>query len=374
MSPLPNSPSAGCVKADALDDAFDPMLLNQTTASNDNFSGNLCGTDTEDALLPFGIDERRLKDCKVSTLASVWGIPKMRLVQLKACFCLLHPHHPNSLVVVHQTGGRKTNILCTLGVIKRGIILIFIPLLTLSANVMHKFESSNPTWGNVGVYHLDKIFDYNRSAYKKLLHCCSEIKQSKSSTLFSFLLPQFLINCPRALGVFITCAQEWTLQLKAFVKKLSSHCLSFEESSIQDELFLEAFDNILFMPGNQHAGMNMLQSLHKIFLTDLLKPLRDILGWNRKAKDVQSCYYQALRLVKYTNNVVSSYLLRAFLSCHYESYKDRMRDDNTGDLLCSIAVEFQLFLSRLLQLADDHLQLMAYFFLVSGDFFEFVLA
>ncbi len=229
--PPPNAPSARCVKANALDDAFGAMLLYQTTPSNNNFSGDFGSADTEDALAPSGSYERRLKDCKVSTSASVWGIPTMRLVQLKACFCLLHPHRPNSLMVVHQTGGRKTNILRTLGVIKRGIILIFIPLLTLSTNVMHKFKLSNPTWGNVGVYHLEKIFDCNRSVYQKLLHHCSEIKQSTSSALFFFLLPQFLINHPGALGIFITCAQERTLWLIAMdeVHIHMQHGLSFRE-------------------------------------------------------------------------------------------------------------------------------------------------
>jgi hypothetical protein len=189
LPPLPDAASAFCIEADALDDAFNAMLLNQTTASNNNFSGNFGSAGTEDALPPPGVDERRLKDCIVSTLSSVWGIPRMRPVQLEVCFHLLHPHRPNSLVVVHQTGGGKTHILCTLGVIKRGINLIFIPLLTLSTNVMHKFESLNPTWGNIGVYHLDKIFDCNRSAYQKILHRCSEIKQSMSSTLFVFLSP-----------------------------------------------------------------------------------------------------------------------------------------------------------------------------------------
>jgi hypothetical protein len=124
----------------------------------------------------------------------------MHPVQLELCFCLLFLHCPNSLVVVHRTEGEKTHILRTLSVVERGIILIFIPLLTLSADVMHKFELSNPTWGNVGIYHLDKIFDCNCSMYQKLLHHCSEIKRSTLSTLFVFLSPQFLINHPNALA------------------------------------------------------------------------------------------------------------------------------------------------------------------------------
>jgi len=55
-------------------------------------------------------------------------------------------------------GGGKNHILRTLGVIERGIVLIFIPLLTLSADVMHKFDAANTTWGNVGVYHLDELY------------------------------------------------------------------------------------------------------------------------------------------------------------------------------------------------------------------------
>ena len=35
-----------------------------------------------------------------------------------------------------------------------------------------------------------------------------------------------------------------------------------------------------------------------------------------------SCYCQASRLVKCAYKVVSLYLLRSFMSCHYENYKD----------------------------------------------------
>ncbi len=58
-------------------------------------------------------------------------------------------------------GGGETHILRTLDVIERGIVLIFIPLFTLLADVMHQFEEYNPTWGNVGVYHLDELYDCN---------------------------------------------------------------------------------------------------------------------------------------------------------------------------------------------------------------------
>jgi hypothetical protein len=148
-----------------LDNAFDAMFLHPPIVSPDNFNDDWGAVVTKQALALSHVDDARLKDCIVTASASVWGIQMMRPTQLEACYRLLHPHRPNSLVVVHRTGGGKMHILRTLGVIERGIILIFIPLLTLLANVMHKFEDTNMTWGNVGVYHLDELYDSNRLAF-----------------------------------------------------------------------------------------------------------------------------------------------------------------------------------------------------------------
>ena len=40
----------------------------------------------------------------------------------------------------------------------------------------------------------------------------------------------------------------------AFVNKLSNRSLSFEETRIQAEIFLEAFDQVMFLPGDWHTG------------------------------------------------------------------------------------------------------------------------
>ena len=73
----------------------------------------------------------------------VWSVHEMYPAQLDAIYCLLHPVHPNHLTVFQRTGADKTHILRMLGVIERGIILIFIPLLTLSTDVMSKFTCAN---------------------------------------------------------------------------------------------------------------------------------------------------------------------------------------------------------------------------------------
>jgi superfamily II DNA helicase RecQ len=113
--------------------------------SPDNFGDVWVATNTEGALTLSSIDDSMLKECIVADLASVWGIPMMCPTQLEVCYHLLHPHRLNALVVVNQTGGGKTHIFWTLGVIECGIVLIFIPLLTLSADVMRKCEGAIST-------------------------------------------------------------------------------------------------------------------------------------------------------------------------------------------------------------------------------------
>jgi hypothetical protein len=82
----------------------------------------------------YGCDDDRLKSCIIAASASVWSVHEMYPAQLDAVYRLLHPVRPNHLAVIQGTGAGKTHILQTLGVIERGIILILIPLLTLSAD------------------------------------------------------------------------------------------------------------------------------------------------------------------------------------------------------------------------------------------------
>jgi hypothetical protein len=91
---------------------------------------------------------------------------------------------------------------------------------------------------------------------KKLLHRCSEFKQSMSTTLFVFLSPQFLINHPNVLDVFITCAQEQTLRLIAIdeVHIHVQHGLSFREEicALHVKFFRLIYGN---QPSNQHPRL-----------------------------------------------------------------------------------------------------------------------
>jgi superfamily II DNA helicase RecQ len=158
-----------------------------------------------------GCDDNRLKACIVAALTSIWGVPDRFPAQLNAVFCLLHPMKPNHLAVVERTGAGKTHILRMLDVIERGIVLIFIPLLTLLADVMSKFTCANHRFGTVIIQHLDELFDANKSAYKDLLEQCRGLRCSMTTTVFLFLSPQFLINHSNAREIFIKCSHCTTL-------------------------------------------------------------------------------------------------------------------------------------------------------------------
>jgi hypothetical protein len=161
--------------------------------------------ETAAAVAMSGCNKDRLKVCIVAASASNWGIWEMFLAQLDAVYSLLHPMHPNHLTVIQQTGAGKTHILQTLSVIKRGIVLIFIPLLTLSANVMSKFTCPDQCFGTVTNQHLDKLYDANKQVYKDLLQRCRGLLCSTTMTVFVLLSPHFIINHPDTHDVFIKC-------------------------------------------------------------------------------------------------------------------------------------------------------------------------
>ncbi len=96
--------------------------------------------------------------------------------------------------------------------------------------------------------------------------------------------------------------------------------------------------------------------------------------WKRISNDVRGCYFQASQLVQYSNDVVSSYLIRLYISRYHEKYDDRMNDDDTANVLCSMAVNFDDFFTRSLTSLDEHLILIVNFLLVSSDFLQFVQA
>jgi len=159
--------------------------------------------DTAHIVAMSGCSDDRLRACIVTASSSVWGVQEMYPTQIDSVFRLLHPTRPNHLVVIQRTGAGKMRILWTLGVMERGILLIFIPLLTLSADVMLKFTCAGQRFGTVTVQHLDELYDANKKVYHELMERCRGLRRSTMTTVFIFLSPQFLINHPDACNVLL---------------------------------------------------------------------------------------------------------------------------------------------------------------------------
>ena len=123
------------------DSPFNRSNINPLSGLPDSSFNDWVADDTVAAVTILGCNNDCLKACIVAASVSVWGIWEIFPAQLDAVYCLLHPMHPNHLAVIQRMGARKTHILQMLGVIEQGwgIVFIFIPLLTLSANVMSKF-------------------------------------------------------------------------------------------------------------------------------------------------------------------------------------------------------------------------------------------
>jgi hypothetical protein len=90
-------------------------------------------------------------------------------------------------------------------ILDRGVRLVFIPLLSLSAEAMSKFQSAVQHNGSARTFRLDEIYNNERDLYKLVLQRRDELPPSTPSTVFAFLSPQHLCHSERALNTFISC-------------------------------------------------------------------------------------------------------------------------------------------------------------------------
>ena len=62
------------------------------------------------------------------------------------------------------------------GTIQRGVILIIVPLLTLSVDQLSKFKEANQSFGSVTAHHIDELFKESVVKYTQLLHSIRVLK------------------------------------------------------------------------------------------------------------------------------------------------------------------------------------------------------
>jgi len=162
--------------------------------------------------------------------------------------------------------------------------------------------------------------------------------------------------------------------MAGFARELRNRRFSLEVESENADVFEEALNTVMQLPGDWHTGLNMAQGIVKCFWTPLLSPMKDFLGWKRCNEKVASCYYQITRLIKLTNEELHRFLLHEFVSTNWKAYKEQQPSDkNDNDIICKVAHEYQLYLRHNEDHSNDELMKMACLFLhMSDDFFLFV--
>ena len=147
-------------------------------------------------------NERRRRDESIRTLPQmmhglslcVFGVEKLRAEQKVALLRCVDPQFNDSkLLLVTRTGSGKSHVTRTLGVMMNGITIIFVPLLSLSADQMKKMEEAKQCFGSVETHHCDEIpTDDGGIALQAIVNRIKELDDTTTSTIFLFASPQFL--------------------------------------------------------------------------------------------------------------------------------------------------------------------------------------
>ena len=133
----------------------------------------------------------------------IWNTPNVRPMQLDMAEIVLNPDQPNAVVAVFPTCGRKLHPVRIVSVVELGVVLIFIPLLTLLADFLAKFTEALRQFGYVTVLHLDDLYDNNLAKYGDAMLCIGGTRTDMTLTICVFLSPQFLVQYKDALQIML---------------------------------------------------------------------------------------------------------------------------------------------------------------------------
>ena len=189
-----------------------------------------------------------LDEATTSCSREIWGQPALRPNQLTACRRLVDPGKPTSLLLVERTGGGKTHVTRVVGAIERGIVLVIVPLLALSADQLKKFKSANQAYGAVDAFHIDEVVKESAAKYQEVLARLRSLRRSTTSTAFICSSPQFFTIHPAFCELMVKQANERVLQLIVVneVHVYVQHGMSFrcEIRELKDVFFSKVFDKL----------------------------------------------------------------------------------------------------------------------------------
>ena len=110
-----------------------------------------------------------------------------------------------------RTGYGKTHFVRTLGtVLPGGVIVIIVPLLSLSADQMKKMIGASQEYGSVETHHMDE--NSNRRLEEELIPRIKGLKEGTNSTIFLFVSPQYLVGNPSFVDALIYAHKNKVLQ------------------------------------------------------------------------------------------------------------------------------------------------------------------
>ncbi len=139
--------------------------------------------------------------------SDVWGVDELRDGQKRVGLRLLDPTKSKAVLAVAPTGSGKTHIVRCIGPMLGGVVLYFVPLLALSADILLKFSDADQSFGTIQAFNLDELYKNARGKYGELLSLVRGMTMITTSTNFVFLSPHFLVNHSDARNMFIgACA------------------------------------------------------------------------------------------------------------------------------------------------------------------------
>ena len=87
-----------------------------------------------------------------------------------------------------------------------------------------------------------------------------------------------------------------------FARDMQLRKITYTEANLQADIFVKSLSVVMEIPGDWHASMSMLTSIHNLYYDGFLDCFQELLKWKRIHKDVRSCYFQAMRLTTFVHD------------------------------------------------------------------------
>ena len=156
------------------------------------------------------------------------------------------------------------------------------------------------------------------------------------------------------------------------VRDMQDRKISYCAANVQAEMFLQALDCVVELPGDWHTGLNSLTTIYNLYYVGFLDQFQDHLHRKRINKDVRSCYFQAQRLVTFVHDELTRFWVHQFVGTREHTVD--AKDLSNEQFVCKVVTEFMTFL-RDMKLSDDKwVSTCANFLEMAYDFKEFVRA